>query len=86
MYYKAIKTSTILHSNADGKSDNVRQVIGVGAFEKEDSQTYILICKMEKFGSENEQYQEADRIAVLLNSNTTYITQKEAELKGLQLP
>jgi hypothetical protein len=86
MYYKAIKTNTILHSNADGKSDTVRPIIGVGMFEKEDSQTYILICRMEKFGSDEEQYQEADRIATLLNKNTKYITQKEAELKGLQLP
>lgn len=83
MIYKAIKTNSILHSNEDGKSDHVRPFIGVGVFEREDSQTYITLCEMSKFGSEDEQYQEADRIAVLLNNNASYITQKEAALREI---
>jgi hypothetical protein len=83
MIYKKIKTSSILHSNADGKSDNVRPIVGVGIFEREDSQTYILLCTIDKNIDDAEA--EASRIATLLNENRKYLTQKEAELKGLRL-
>jgi hypothetical protein len=85
--YKVVKSGNTTYSNSDGKSSASHPYIGVGVFEREDSQTYILLCKMSKFGSEEELYQEADRIAELLNRNTSFITQKEAELEGLrQLP
>jgi hypothetical protein len=83
MIYKTIKKDSALHSNAHGKTGNVKQITGVGIFERKDSQTYTLLCTIDKNIDDPEV--EAERIASLLNENRKYFTAKEAELKGLRL-
>lgn len=86
MIYKAIDTKPTFYSNSDGKSGKNEGIIGVGIFEEESSNTFKLLCTIDKnMGSNEDLFQEADRIAELLNKNEMFITQKEAELKGLQL-
>ena len=82
MIYKTIKKDSALHSNAHGKTGNVKQITGVGIFEREDSQTYTLLCTIDK-NIDNPEV-EASRIASLLNENRKYFTVKEAELRGLK--
>lgn len=83
MIYKVVKGNSIPYSNNDGKESGVKSFIGVGIFEREDSQTYTLLCTIDKNIDDGEV--EADRIAVLLNENRKYFTAKEAALRGLKL-
>ena len=86
MIYKAINTKATFYSNSDGKSGKNEGIIGVGIFEDESSTTFKLLCTIDKnVGDKHDMFQEADRIAELLNKNEMFITQREAELKGLQL-
>lgn len=81
--YKVVKGNSITYTNSDGKESGVKSFVGVGIYEREDSQTYILLCTIDKNIDDPEA--EASRIANLLNENRKYLTQKEAELKGLRL-
>lgn len=83
MIYKIVKGDSITYSNNDGKESGVRSFVGVGIFEREDSQTYTLLCTIDKNIDDPEV--EASRIASLLNENKKYITTREAELKGIKL-
>jgi hypothetical protein len=88
MIYKAVNTTSTFYSNSDGKSGKVEGIIGVGIFDEESSNTFKLLCTIDKnMGSNEDLFQEADRIAELLNRNELFITQKEAALREIrQLP
>ena len=69
--YKPVKVMPYSYTNLDGRViDTNENAIGVGQFENEDSQSYNLICKIDKnVGDAVKQQAYAFLIATLLNDS-----------------
>jgi hypothetical protein len=69
--YKPVKVMPYSYTNLDGRViDTNENSIGVGEFRTEDSESYNLVCKIDKnVGNKDKQYAYAFLIAKLLNDS-----------------
>jgi hypothetical protein len=82
MIYKVVKGGNTTYKNEDGKESSSHPFIGVGEFNDQESQTYRLVCTIDK--NIDEPYQYADLIATLLNNNRLYVIQKQEALDDIR--
>lgn len=80
MTYKPVKLVDAHYTNSDGKQGYHKDSIVVGKFEKEDSQSYQVLCCIDKnIGTESDQWFEVDRLSELLNKNRTIFSRAEVD-------